>query len=90
MAKAKYLEFDQFPGDLLFIPTGWFHQVINLVQVSSTGVLHMFQLLQQVYHVLRQALSMIESYFEIMIMLRIVVMCESAIDVYKKISPFYT
>jgi len=26
-AKAKYLEFDQLPGDLLIIPTGWFHQV---------------------------------------------------------------
>ena len=30
-AKAKYLEFDQLPGDLLIIPTGWFHQVLILV-----------------------------------------------------------
>jgi len=50
MAKAKYLEFDQFPGDLLIIPTGWFHQVINLVQVFSTGALYMFWLLEQVSH----------------------------------------
>lgn len=25
--KAKYIEFDQLPGEMLFIPTGWFHQV---------------------------------------------------------------
>ena len=29
-AKAKYIEFEQLPGELLMIPTGWFHQVISL------------------------------------------------------------
>jgi len=27
--KAKYIEFDQLPGEMLFIPTGWFHQAYN-------------------------------------------------------------
>jgi len=40
-AKATYLEFDQLPGDLLIIPTGWFHQVDVYLHctVSSTAVL---------------------------------------------------
>jgi hypothetical protein len=28
-AKAKYIEFEQLPGELLMIPTGWFHQAYN-------------------------------------------------------------
>ena len=28
-SKAKPLVFDQLPGELLLIPTGWFHQVMN-------------------------------------------------------------
>ncbi|XP_072034959.1 uncharacterized protein [Amphiura filiformis] len=28
-AKAKAIEFDQHPGELLLIPTGWFHQAYN-------------------------------------------------------------
>ena len=28
-AKAKAIEFDQHPGELLMIPTGWFHQAYN-------------------------------------------------------------
>ena len=32
-AKATAIEFEQLPGELLFIPTGWFHQVSRL---SST------------------------------------------------------
>jgi len=30
--RAKFIEFDLLPGDMLFIPTGWFHQV-RLIQV---------------------------------------------------------
>ena len=26
-AKATAIEFDLLPGEILFIPTGWFHQV---------------------------------------------------------------
>ena len=26
-SQAHALEFDQLPGELLIIPTGWFHQV---------------------------------------------------------------
>ncbi|XP_074654452.1 bifunctional arginine demethylase and lysyl-hydroxylase JMJD6-like [Tubulanus polymorphus] len=36
--KAKAIEFDQLPGELLFIPTGWYHQAFNVeetVAVSS-------------------------------------------------------
>jgi len=40
MAKASYVEFDQLPGDLLIIPTGWFHQVCIVSFVCNTGVLH--------------------------------------------------
>ena len=28
-AEAKAIEFDQHPGELLMIPTGWFHQAYN-------------------------------------------------------------
>ena len=28
---AEVLEFDQLPGELLFIPTGWYHQVSKLM-----------------------------------------------------------
>jgi len=34
-AKASYLEFDQLPGDLLIIPTGWFHQVCGVRHVTA-------------------------------------------------------
>ena len=27
LEKADALEFEQLPGEMLFIPTGWFHQV---------------------------------------------------------------
>lgn len=27
LKKLKYLEVDQMPGEMLFLPTGWFHQV---------------------------------------------------------------
>lgn len=29
--QAKYIEFEQKPGELLIIPTGWFHQVCTLL-----------------------------------------------------------
>lgn len=36
-AKAKYLEFDQLPGDLLIIPTGWFHQAFNMEETIAVA-----------------------------------------------------
>ena len=36
--KAKYLEVDQLPGDLLVIPTGWFHQVRLVTVVQPVQV----------------------------------------------------
>ena len=33
LADSTYIEFDQLPGELLIIPTGWLHQVVlRLIQ----------------------------------------------------------
>ena len=38
-AQARALEFDQLPGELLIIPTGWFHQVLLVSNVHVVMVI---------------------------------------------------
>jgi len=35
--KSRYLEFEQLPGELLIIPTGWFHQAYNLEETIAVS-----------------------------------------------------
>ncbi|CAG5116003.1 unnamed protein product [Candidula unifasciata] len=37
LKKLKYLEVDQMPGEMLFIPTGWFHQAFNVVPTLAVS-----------------------------------------------------
>ncbi|CAD5115457.1 DgyrCDS4429 [Dimorphilus gyrociliatus] len=34
-SKADVIEFDQLPGEILFIPTGWFHQAFNVEETLA-------------------------------------------------------
>ncbi|BFZ22999.1 hypothetical protein BsWGS_26037 [Bradybaena similaris] len=37
LKKLKYLEVDQMPGEMLFLPTGWFHQAFNVVPTLAVS-----------------------------------------------------
>ena len=36
-AKARAIEFSQHPGELLIIPTGWFHQAYNAMETMAVS-----------------------------------------------------
>lgn len=65
--KAKYFEFDQYPGELLILPTGWFHQAFNFeetIAVSSqfTNINNYRVILEEILKIDNIARNQIPSY----------------------------